>query len=170
MTSIDPDLIGIWIAPGHPATFEVDPDGGYHVAEPEMPLRFEDRGTVMIWGDKRLERQLHAGETPIGQWIDRDHDEIWSFDADRSYTITAGGLTDTGIWALRDGGAALWARERTARVEADGATVVFQSTDGTTLRYNYTVSDGVWKLLDAADWTELATYIRPDRLAIANER
>jgi len=165
MSSIDPDLIGIWIVPGAGATYEVAPDGSYHVADPEAELQFEDDGATMLWGAVRLVRMQGAGDTPLGRWKDEASGEIWWFARDGQYEVTAPGLLDRGIWALRDGGTALWIREYRARLETNGAQVLFHPVDGAPLTYGYTVANGAWTLHDATTWAELARYLDPAALA-----
>lgn len=164
-TSLDPDLIGIWIVRGKPVTYEVTGDGGYHVADPEDPLSFEDGGAVMIWGGRRHDRQDGSGQSPVGRWIEAASGDTWLFEADGRYEVSGDGSTDTGIWALRDGGAALWTRELTARITTDGAQVTFVTVGGDSFTYGYTVDDGVWSLLDPTTWVAVTRYVTPARLA-----
>jgi hypothetical protein len=163
--SLDPDLIGIWIVRGKPVTYEVTGDGGYHVADPEEPLSFEQDGAVMIWGGRRHERQDGSGQSPVGRWIEPASGDAWLFEPDGRYEITGAGATDTGIWALRDGGAALWTRELTAQISTNGAQVTFDTVSGGSFIYGYTVKDGVWSLLDPTTWVAVTRYVTPARLA-----
>jgi hypothetical protein len=164
-TPIDPDLVGIWIVPGQPQTYEVTSDGAYHVADPEEPLAFEQGGTVMIWGARRHTRLDGAGETPVGRWTEDASGDDWVFAADGSYAITAGGATDTGIWALRDAGSSLWTRETRAQITSDGAHLTFRTGPSDEFRYGYTVADGIWRLLDPETWAELTRYVSAAKLA-----
>ncbi len=165
MSTIDPDLIGIWIIPGEPATYEVMSDGSYHVADPEEPLSFEDGGATMVWGPRRHMRLDGSGKTPVGKWREAASRDEWVFERDGSYSVTGQGNTDTGIWALRSGGTALWTRELNAQLSSNGAQVTFTPVSGGSYTFGYTVADGVWTLLDANDWTELARYVSPSAMA-----
>ncbi len=165
MSSLDPDLIGIWILPGKPQTYEVLGDGTYHVADPEEPLSFEDGGATMVWGPRRHMRLDGSGTSPVGRWREEDSQDEWQFNADGSYAVTGQGNTDTGIWALRSGGTALWTRELNAHITSDGAQVTFDAINGTSVTFGYTVADGVWTLLDPTDWRELARYVSPSTIA-----
>ncbi|MBY6202795.1 hypothetical protein KUV65_15575 [Maritalea mobilis] len=162
--AIDPDLIGIWIVQGQPQTYEVTPDGGYHVADPEEPLSFSEGGAVMTWGSLTFTRTVGTGETPVGGWTEDASGDQWAFAKDGTYTVSARGLSDTGIWDLRDNGASLWTREKRATITSDGAHLEFLTVYGTTSRYGYTVSNGVWRLLDPANWDELARYLSAAKL------
>ncbi len=164
MSTVDPDLIGIWIVRGESRTYEVAEDGTYHIADPEAPLSFENGSLRMIWGDRVFDRLEGAGGTPFGRWKDESGQEIWAFEEDGAYSVSSDDITDTGIWALRDGGAALWCREYAAEIESNGAQITFRPVGGQPVTYGYTVSDGVWVLLDTSNWTEVARYLDPSRL------
>lgn len=171
-TSLDPDLVGIWIVPGQPQTYEVSPDGVFHVADPEEPIAFEDGGRIMTYGERRLIRQVGTGETPVGGWSDVETHDIWAFGTDQSYSMHIDGTTETGIWALRDNGSTLWVCEDRAKLTADGAYLTFHTgPDPATglgapqaLHYGYTVNDGIWRLLDPENWSELTRYVSLERL------
>lgn len=170
-TTLDPALLGIWIVPGQPYTYEVDSFGGYHVAGPEEPLSFTRGGSVMLWGGRHHERENGTGETPVGRWVEPDSGDIWQFKDDGRYTLIApGGMQDTGIWGLRDQGTALWVREMRARVITDGAHLTFSTVDGGTSRYGYTVADGTWRLLDPMNWSELSRFVSAGVLAKRSAR
>lgn len=168
MTSlhIDPDLIGIWLLPGEPQTYEVEGDGSYHIADPDEPVRFEENGAAMIWGGRRFSRAQGDGDTPVGTWCEDATGDGWDFTEDHGLTIlTANPVapqTFIGIWALRNGGHSLWIREKHADLEADGAHLTFHLATGDVLRYGYAVDDGVLALLDPDNWTEIARYIAAD--------
>ncbi|AHM02920.1 hypothetical protein roselon_00479 [Roseibacterium elongatum DSM 19469] len=169
---LDPDLIGIWIVPGQPQTYEVSPDGVFHVADPEEPLAYEEDGRIMTFGARRLIRQVGSGETPVGGWSDVETRDIWAFGQDQSYSVNADGVTETGMWSLRDGGDSLWLCEDRATITTDGAHLTFRTgPDAATglgapqaLRYGYTVEDGIWRVLDPDRWTELTRYVSLARL------
>jgi len=161
---LDPRLVGIWVIPGEPRTYEVDAEGGYHVADPESPVTFEEGGNVMHWEGEAHERQSGAGETPEGRWRGRDTGADWTFASDGTYEVTLDGATDIGIWALRQGGSALWTREEVARLVTDGAQVTYTLRDGGTVVYGYTVKDGAWTLHDPKTWDELARFVDPSVL------
>jgi hypothetical protein len=164
MSGIDPDLVRVWIVPNEDRTYEVDATGGYHVADPESPVTFEQDGAVMVWDGEAHDRLSGAGATPEGRWCGRDTGTIWAFDADGTYSVALDGATDTGIWTLRQEGPTLWTREQVAQLEANGAEVTFHLRDGHVMRYGYTVKDGVWTLHDPESWTRLARYIDPAAL------
>lgn len=168
MTAIDPDLIGIWVIPGTPFTYEVDAAGQYHIGNPEVPIAFSAGGTVMSWGPEILDRQSGSGDTPVGTWIERGTGAEWTFAADGSYTVLWDGVTDTGIWALRQNGTTLWTRELRAALATNGAQVVFTTTSGGTFTYGYTVGAGVWTLFDPVTWSEVARYLDPATLPLTN--
>lgn len=161
--TIDPDLPGIWIIPGEATTYEIEPDGSYHIAEPAEPLTIAPGGASMIWGRTRLDRIGGAGKAPLGAWRDRDHGDEWLFRADGSYLQRwSDGERTTGIWALRGEEATLWTREYRGRLETDGARVTFVLPTEDPVTYGYTVDAACWTLLDAASWARLVEYRRPD--------
>lgn len=164
MTAVDPAIIGVWIVPGLRRTYEVDDNGGYYVADPETPIYFEDGGAVMIWEDEAHDRLSGTGLTPEGAWRGRDTGAEWRFAPDGSYEVRLDGVTDTGIWALRRDGAALWTRELVAMLTTDGATVTFALFANGEATYGYTAGAGVWTLHDATTWAELARFVAPDRI------
>lgn len=165
MSAIDPGLVGLWIAPGEDRTYEVDDGGGYHVAEPEAPLTIEDDGAVMLWLGEWHDRISGEDAAPIGRWLGRDSAAQWEFAADGAFRVTLGEQEDTGIWALRRNGGALWTRERVASLETDGAQITFHLRDGGTAHYGYTVGGGVWTLNDPTTWAELVRFVDPSSLA-----
>ncbi|MEM7722453.1 MAG: hypothetical protein AAF376_08765 [Pseudomonadota bacterium] len=165
MAHVDPDLIGIWIARGSSVTYEVDADGGYHVADPEEPVNFAGNGSTMVWGGRLYVRHQGAGNTPVGRWIADASTDAWLFRDDGTYDMTDGSETFTGIWSQRHGGHALWTRELRAHLQTSGAEVGFQPVEGGGFRYGYTVVDGVWTLLDPQTWRAVARYVSPQRLA-----
>lgn len=163
---VDPALIGIWIVPGQPFTYEVDAEGGYHIAGPEEPLSFAEDGATMIWGPRRYRREDGAGQTPVGQWREDESGDTWRFEADGAYRLEApDGAVDTGIWGLRDAGAALWVREQRAHLATDGAHLTLVTADGGQSRYGYTVRAGIWILLDPVNWAELSRFFTPEEIA-----
>lgn len=170
---LDPALIGIWIVPGRPFTYEISADGGYHVAEPDERLSFERRGAVMMWGGRRHERdgvlsEVSAAEalTPVGRWRETGTGDIWVFKSDGSYSrTTPDGTRDGGIWATRGHDTRLWTRERRAEITADGAHLTFAMSNGEVARYGYAVEDGVLCLLDPKSWKELSRFVSATRLA-----
>ena len=142
MSSLDPDLIGIWILPGKPQTYEVLADGSYHVADREESLSFEDNaqpclGSASAYAARRFRQNTHW---PMAR---ADSQDEWQFNADGSYSVTGQGNTDTGIWALRSGGSALWTRELNAHLDTNGAQVTFNAVNGNSVTFGYTVADGV---------------------------
>jgi hypothetical protein len=167
MSAIDPRLVGIWVVPGEPRTYEVDAEGLYHVADPESPVTFEEGGRVMQWEGEAHDRLSGAGATPEGRWRGRVTGAEWDFAADGGYTVTLDGATDRGIWALRQGGTALWTREEVARLTTTGAEVTYDLREGGTVTYGYTVEAGVWTLLDPTTWAVLTRFIDPATLPAA---
>lgn len=161
---IDPQLIGIWIVAGEPRTYEVDAAGVYHVADPESPVRFDAGSTVMQWEGEAHDRLSGSGATPEGRWRGRDTGAEWDFAADGRYTVTLDGATDRGIWALRQGGTALWTREEVATLTTTGAEVTYSLREGGTVTYGYTVGGGVWTVHDPSTWVELARFVDPATL------
>jgi hypothetical protein len=161
--SINPALVGIWLQPGQPQTYEITADGAYHIADPEEPLRFEEDGAVMIWGDRRFARTEGAGETPIGTWREEETGDGWDFASDQGLTILSTEPGEerafTGIWALRDDGRSLWTREKRADLTCDGAHLTYAMVSGEVYRYGYSVDDDVLSLLDPDTWEELTRYI-----------
>lgn len=161
--SLDPDLVGIWLLPGQPQTYEITADGGYHIADPEEPVHFEDGGAIMVWGARRFRRTEGAGETPIGTWREEETGDGWDFSDDQELTIlsTEPGAEHafTGIWALRDEGRSLWSREKRADLTCDGAHLTYYMVSGEVYRYGYSVDADVLSLLDADTWSELTRYI-----------
>lgn len=164
---VDPGLVGIWIVPGEPRTYEVDTGGGYHVADPESPVSFEAGGAVMLWEGEAHDRLSGSGATPQGRWRGRDTGADWDFAADGGYTVTLDGATDRGIWALRQNGTALWTREEVATLTTTGAEVTYALREGGTVTYGYTVGGGVWTLHDPKTWAELARLVDPASLPAA---
>ncbi|WP_147450704.1 hypothetical protein [Rhodophyticola porphyridii] len=162
MRAIDPDLLGRWGLPGEPYIYEVLPDGSYHVADAAAPLSFSDDAAEMTWDDQVFDRQGAAGIGVEGAWRARDSAESWMFTADGSYQVGWGDARPpaTGIWALHDHGRRLWTREKLAQLTTDGANVVFHLIDGGPQSYGYTVSDGIWTLLDPTSWKKRAAYHR----------
>lgn len=161
---LDPRLVGIWIVPGEPRTYEVGADGTYHVADPESPVSYENGGTVMRWEGEAHDRLEGQGETPEGRWRGRDTGAEWSFNEDGSYSVLLDGATDIGIWALRDEGRALWTREQVARLHGNGAELVYDLRQGGSVTYGYTASADIWTLHDPVTWVERARYVRPAAL------
>ena len=161
---IDPRLVGVWVIPGEPRTYEVDAEGGYHVADPESPVSFEAEGRVMHWEGEAHDRLSGAGDTPEGRWRGRDTGADWHFSPGGGYEVTLDGATDIGIWALRQDGTALWTREEVARLATDGAQVTYTLRDGSTVVYGYTVENGAWTLHDPTTWDELTRFYDPATL------
>ncbi|MBF9051559.1 hypothetical protein GTA62_16985 [Roseobacter sp. HKCCD9010] len=163
MNEIDPNLPGIWIVPGEAFTYEILPDGSYHVATPPAALTFSEDATVMTWDGSDYVRQSGSGKGVEGHWMARDAREDWLFSNDGRYQLRLGDDSPalTGIWALRNGGTQLWTRERLAQLVTDGAQVTFQMQGEPSITYGYTVSDGVWVLMDPVSWERRATYRRP---------
>lgn len=169
-TSIDPALVGIWIAPGQPQTYEIAPDGTFFVAGPEEPVRFDNAGRDMIWGTQRYARIEGLGETPVGRWREDGTGDIWKFDSDGVFRLSSGEATHDGIWVLSEDGRSLWTRELRARLRTDGAHLVFDTVYEESYRYGYIVRDGTWRILDPADWSELLRYVSaPKLMAITAE-
>lgn len=161
MQTFDPDLPGLWFIPGQETTYEVLADGTYHVADPEVPVAFARGGTVMAWGDMTLTRLDGIGDTVVGRWKARSSGEEWMFRGDGRYSVNWGPDQGTsGIWILSEDGDSLWTRERRATLTTTGAEVTFEPVDGPPLTYAYTVSDGVWRLMDRTTWERLAEYRR----------
>lgn len=167
--SLDPRLVGIWLLPGQPQTYEITADGGYHIADPEEPLAFEAGGEVMLWGGRRYLRATGAGATPIGTWREEETGDGWDFEPGCGLTILSGDpVTDAevafvGIWALRHAGRSLWTCEKRAELASDGRHLTYSMVTGETYRYGYSVEDGVLCLLDPSSGTELTRYIAADR-------
>jgi len=162
--ALDPDLPGIWIIPGEPATYEVEPDGSYHIADPAQPLTVSSDGAAMVWGRTRFERIGGTGAAPLGAWRDRDHGDEWLFREDGTYLQRwSDGERTTGIWVLRQEDHTLWTREYRGQLETDGARVRFDLPSGEQVTYGYTVDTDAWVLLDASTWSRLVEYRRPDR-------
>lgn len=160
---IDPDLVGIWLLPGQPQTYEITGAGHYLIAEPEELLDFVEDGRIMVWGGRRYLRTEGGGETPVGTWREEATGDGWDFTEDHAVTILmadpGAGPPITGIWALRDNGASLWTCEKRADLTADGAHLSFRMIGGDVLRYGYSVSTDVLTLLDPDTWTELTRYV-----------
>lgn len=162
-TSIDPQLVGIWLLPGEPQTYEITETGFYFIAEPDESLSFRDDGVVMMWGGRRYLRTEGAGETPVGTWREELTGDGWDFADDHAVTILLAEDPDgpgvTGIWGLREGGTSLWTCEMRAQVRTDGAHLVFETVDGDTLRYGYAVTEDILSLMDPDTWTEITRYV-----------
>jgi len=169
MTRVDPDLVGIWLVPQSDRTYEVEADGSYHVADAESPVSYSAAGAVMHWQFEDFDRQAGTGETPVGKWLGRSTGEQWQFTDDGRYRVQIDGIADTGIWALRQGGAKLWTRELQAYLTTNGATVTFTFREGGSITYGYTVSAGTWTLHDASTWADVARFRRPSAMAPTNE-
>lgn len=171
-TKIDSALIGIWLLPGQPQTYEITEDGGYFIAEPDETLSFQGGGAHMTWGGRSYTRIIGDGETPVGTWREEATGDGWDFTADHAYTILSTGLratedageTFTGIWALRNKGTSLWTCEKQADIETDGAHLTFVTQTGERLSYGYAVSEGMLSLLDPDTWLELSRYISAERM------
>ena len=168
-TKIDPDLIGIWLIPGQPQTYEITEDGGYFIAEPDENLRFQDDGAVMVWGGRHYSRIMGEGSTPVGTWREEATGDGWDFTADQGYSILSsafdeGAETFTGIWALRNHGTSLWICEKQADLETDGAHLNFKTPGGDQLRYGYAIGDGTLSLLNPESWLEVSRYISAERM------
>ncbi|OAN71181.1 hypothetical protein A8B78_20325 [Jannaschia sp. EhC01] len=167
-TLLDPSLIGIWLLPGQPQTYEITEDGSYYIAEPDEALSFTDGGAQMIWGGRTYTRVIGEGMTPVGTWREDDTGDGWDFTADHAYTILSAtdetGETFTGIWALRNDGTSLWTCEKQADIETDGAHLTFITPSGERLSYGYTVDEGLLSLLDPDTWQELTRYISAERM------
>jgi len=164
MTAIDPDLVRVWVQPASEFTYEVDADGGYHIGGPELPVTFDEGGAVMTWGPDTYDRHDGDGATPVGRWTERGTGAAWRFGDDGRYEVTQGGVTDAGLWALRQGGATLWAREWRAQLSTNGAEIVFDIRNGGSFTYGYTVGGGVWTLFDPVTWAGLVRYSDPSAL------
>ncbi|WP_071672635.1 hypothetical protein [Nioella nitratireducens] len=159
---IDPDLPGIWIIPGEETTYEIEPDGSYHVADPAQPLTVAGDGATMIWGRTRLARIGGDGAAPLGAWRDRDHGDEWLFQADGTYLQRwSDGEKTTGIWVHRDSDYSLWTREYRGQVETDGARITFVLPSEPAVTYGYTADAESWILLDPETWDKLVEYRRP---------
>jgi hypothetical protein len=159
-TRIDPSLVGIWLLPGQPQTYEITETGDYLIGEPEEPLQFENGSREMIWGARRFQRADAGGFGLIGTWIEEGTGDAWDFADGQELTIlTADETLITGVWALRDQGRCLWHCEKRATLHTDGAHLEFRFLAGDTLRYGYGVSGDVLSLLDPASWTELTRYV-----------
>ncbi|MEJ6390558.1 hypothetical protein V8J83_13680 [Gymnodinialimonas sp. 2307UL20-7] len=157
---IDPNLVGIWLLPGQPQTYEITETGDYLIGEPEEPLQFEDGSRSMTWGARRFRRADKYGIGLIGTWIEEGTGDAWDFADGQALTIlTAQETLITGVWALRDQGRCLWHCEKRATVQTDGAHLEFRFLAGDTARYGYTVTGDVLSLLDPASWTELTRYV-----------
>lgn len=163
--AIDPDLPGIWIIPGEPATYEVEPDGSYHIADPARPMTVTGNGSMLVWGRTRLERIGGDGPAPLGAWRDRDHGDEWLFREDGTYLQRwSDGERTTGIWVLREEDGTLWTREYRGQLETDGARVRFDlPSQKDPVTYGYTVDGEAWVLMDPETWTRLVEYRRPNR-------
>lgn len=162
-TFIDPALVGIWLLPGAPETYEIDASGAYLIGEPEQPLQFEGGHQTMIWGSRHFTRASDHGVGLIGTWIEEATGDAWDFSQDQALTIlTPDETLITGIWALRDDGRSLWHCEKRATISSDGAHLEFQFLTGDTTRYGYAVDGEVLSLLDPETWVELARYISSD--------
>lgn len=161
---IDPDLPGIWIIPGEPTTYEIEPDGNYHIADPAQPLTVSGDGSSMIWGRIRLDRTGGSGNAPVGAWRDREYGDEWLFQQDGSYLQRwSDGERTTGIWVLDKANGTLWTREYRGHLETDGARVKFLLPSEKAVTYGYTVDAGAWTLLDPQSWEKLVEYRRPQR-------
>lgn len=159
---IDPDLLGIWIIPGEPATFEVGPDGSYHIAEAAVAFSFSDGGQVLQWGNTELRRILGEGDRIEGVWRVPERGDEWYFRPDGSYTLHwPDGEEAHGIWAVQEDGAKLWTREEMGRIVSTGAEVSFQLHSGAPIRYGYTVDAKKWTLMNPETWAVLIEYHRP---------
>ena len=159
--TIDPDLPGIWIIPGEPATYEVAPDGGYHIAEPSAPISIHRGGQAMTWDGVEFDSVLGADASVEGVWRNRATLDEWYFRPDGSYTLHwTDGEEAHGIWSAQDEGATLWAREHLGRIETNGAEVTFILADGPPARYGYTVGRESWTLMDPQSWKVLIEYKR----------
>lgn len=167
-TSLDPTLVGIWLLPGQPQTYEITEDGSYYIAEPDEGLSFQDAGARMIWGGRSYTRIIGQGDTLVGTWREDDTGDGWDFTADHAYTILsandASGETFNGIWALRNEGTSLWTCEKQADIQTDGAHLTFVTPAGERLSYGYSVSEGLLFLLDPDTWQELTRYISAERM------
>lgn len=168
---IDPALVGIWLLPGQPQTYEITEDGSYFIAEPDESLSFQNDGEQMIWGGRVYTRILGEGATPIGTWREEATGDGWDFTADHAYTIlsaatdtTDAGETFTGIWSLRNEGTSLWTCEKQADIEVDGAHLTFITPSDDRLSYGYATEDGLFSLLDPDTWQELTRYISAERM------
>jgi len=159
---IDPDLLGIWIIPGEPATFEVSPDGGYHIAEAAAAFSILREGRLLNWGDAILERVLGDGAQIEGVWRTRNSGDEWYFRPDGSYTLHwPDGEEAHGIWTVQEDGTKLWTREELGRIDTTGAEVSFHLHSGTPIRYGYTADAETWTLMNPETWAVLVEYRRP---------
>lgn len=160
---IDHALVGIWIVPGEPQTYEITQTGDYYIAEPEAPLSFEEDGAVMIWGGRRYLRRFGTGETPIGTWHEEETGDGWDFTPGHTVTILLADAPDSqglsGLWGLRTDGKSLWTCEKCAKITTDGAHLVFETPEGDILRYGYWVTEDVLSLMDPDTWSELTRYV-----------
>lgn len=164
-TKFDPALIGIWLLPGHPETYEISAGGGYFIAEPHETVIIKEGGAVMTWGGRRYIRVLGEGSTPVGTWQEEATGDAWDFTDDQGYSVlTAAAQTFTGIWALRNHGTSLWTCEKQADLETDGAHLIFNTPAGEQLKYGYAVEDGILSILDPATWLEVSRYISAERM------
>ncbi len=160
---IDPSLVGIWLLPGQPQTYQITETGDYLIGEPEEELRFEGGGRTMIWGARQFTRASDHGVGLIGTWLEDETGDAWDFTDDQAVTILTGDeMLISGIWALRDGGRCLWHCEKRATVSTDGAHLEFHFLGGDSTRYGYSVSGEILSLLDPESWVELTRYINSD--------
>lgn len=159
-TPFDPSLVGIWLLPGQPQTYEITETGDYLIGEPEEPLHFEDGARAMVWGARRFERAGAKGVGLVGTWIEEETGDAWDFADGQELTILAAdGTVITGIWALRDQGRCLWHCEKRAVLSSDGAHLEFHFLSGEVSRYGYAASGDVLSLLDPESWSELTRYV-----------
>ncbi len=158
---IDPDLLGIWIIPGEPSTYEISETGSYHIAEPPDVFSIYRNGQGMKWGSADFERVLGEGDTLEGVWRDSNSRDEWYFRPDGSYTLHwPDGEETHGIWALQGNGETLWTREDLAQLETNGAQVTFRLHSGAPATYGYTVKGDIWTLLNPQSWDILVEYRR----------
>lgn len=158
---IDSDIPGIWIIPGESATYEVGPDGSYHIAEPAAAFSIQHGGQVMTWDGGMFDRVL--GEDPVveGVWRNCSSGEEWYFRSDGSYVLHwPDGEETHGIWSLQHDDRKLWTREHLCQLTTNGAEVAFHLGDGPPARYGYTVDGDRWTLLDPTSWKVLVEYQR----------
>ena len=159
---IDPDLLGIWIIPGEPATFEVCSDGSYHIAEAATDFALFRGGRFLQWGNTALERILGDGDRIEGVWRVRESGDEWYFRPDGSYTLHwPDGEEAHGIWAVQEDGTKLWTREELGRIDTTGAEVSFHLHSGPPIRYGYTADAQTWTLMNPETWAVLIEYHRP---------
>lgn len=165
---LDPALIGIWLLPGHPQTYEVTGDGSYYIAEPDEPVSFQTGGAQMTWGGRTYTRVIGSGQSPVGTWREDGTGDGWDFTDDCAYTILSAtddtGETFTGIWALRNEGRSLWTCEKQADIETDGAHIAFVTPLGERFTYGYGVDNGILTLFDPDTWLELTRYVSAERM------